>query len=381
MTIRARRAARHGGGRSPELVATILTIVAYGLLLVVGPALRAGGGSSISNVVPAASEPTVPPRASVNPLLVEIEALLEIDARLTSYRKDLHTALAQKTPRGSDLASAMRRINSTLALGPEHAARLSNDPTTREVGSRLEVLYASAATTTTHASDLAIGNDEALRQAAQEIFDLFIDLPAIDATLKRLQLAPASAPPPPSASPSFSPSGVVSPSPGTGASSSPVLASPPNPMERLRDPGFDRGLEQWALVLASPVDQATASADRPLGDSGTASLRLDITATDGSSAAISVKEDGIAILRSVKYAAQVTIRSSVTRPVQIRLVGPNEELYGLAYAEVGPASSAVSFETYLPVDEPNATFRVDIAGLQPGQVWLDDASLTERPPG
>ena len=382
MTIRARRAARGAGGRSPEVVATILTIVAYGILLVVGGSLRAGGPPRAPDEPPAAAaSSSLAPRASVNPLRSEIEALLQIDERLIAARKELRTMLTQKALRGSDVAFAMRRINSALALGPERAARLSNDPSTREVGSQLEVLYASASATAGQALDLAIGSDEAYRQAAQEIVDLFVDLPPIDATLRGLLTASESAAPSPSASIGITPSAATSPLPTAAAPASPAPLASANPMEQLRDPGFERGLEQWALVLASPADQATASADRPLGDTGTASLRLDIAASDGSPAAIGVKEDRLALQVGVKYAARVTIRSSVTRAAQIRLVGPNEELYGIAVAQVGPEASELTFETYALLDEPNASFRIDIAGTQAGQVWLDNASLTEQPPG
>ena len=382
MTRAGRRATRRTSGRSPEVMATILTIVAYAALVVVGGSLRAGGAPVAPNELPAASSASLSPRASVNPLRSEIEALLQIDERLTASRKELRTLLAQKTLRGSDVAFAMRRINSALALGPERAARLSNDPSTRAVGSQLEVLYASASTSAAHALDLAIGSDEAYRQAAQEIVDLFVDLPTIDATLRALLVASAtvSAAPSPSASVAVTPSGTASPS-AAAASDSPVPVGSVNPMERLRDPGFERGLEQWALVLASPADQATASSDKPLGDAGAVSLRLDISAIDGTPAAIGVKEDRIAIQAGVKYAARVMIRSSVTRSAQIRLIGPNEELFGIAVAQVGPEASELTFDTYALLDEPNASFRIDIAGTQAGQVWLDDATLTQQPPG
>jgi hypothetical protein len=365
------------------VVATILTIVAYGALLVVGGSLRAGGAPTIPTPPEAAASSSIAPRASVNPLRSEIEALIQIDERLIASRKELRTLLEQKTLRGSDVAFAMRRINSALALGPERAARLSNDSATREVGSQLEVLYASASTSAAHALDLAIGSDEAYRQAAQEIVDLFVDLPTIDATLKGLLVssAIASTAPSPSASVDVTPSGPTSPSPLAPASGSPAPIGSVNPMERLRDPGFERGLEQWALVLASPADQATASSDKPLGDAGTASLRLDISASDGTPAAIGVKEDGIVLQAGVKYAARVMIRSSGTRSAQIRLIGPNEELFGIAVAQVGPEATELTFDTYALLDEPNASFRIDISGTQAGQVWLDDATLTQQPPG
>jgi len=378
MTARVgRRAARRGGGRSPEVVATFMTIVAYGILLL-GGSLWAGGPAPVANETPAASSSPLASRATVNPLRGDIEALLQIDDRLIASRKELRTLLAQKALRGSDVAFAMRRINSALALGPERAARLSNDPSTREVGSQLEVLYAGASTSAAHALDLAIGSDEAYRQAAQEMVDLFVDLPAIDVTLRGLLDEAASPAPSPSASVAVAPSAATS-SPRAGASGSDAPTSSANPLELLRDPGFELGLEQWALVLASPADQATASADRPLGDTGKASLRLDIAASDGSPAAISVKEDGMVLQAGVKYAARVTIRSSVARSAQIRLVGPNEELYGIEVAQIGPEASELSFETYALLDEPGATFRIDIAGAQAGQVWLDDASVTQVP--
>jgi hypothetical protein len=48
-------------------------------------------------------------------------------------------------------------------------------------------------------------------------------------------------------------------------------------------------------------------------------------------------------------------------------------------AQIGPEASELSFETYALLDEPGATFRIDIAGAQAGQVWLDDASVTQVP--
>ena len=184
MTRAARRGVRRSGGFSPEQIAIGLAVAIYGSALILGGALRAGGPPPGPSVQAAASEALPSPHESANPIRAQIAAILEIDARLLEARTELRGLLARKDMRGSDVAFVMRRISQSLALGPDRASQLSADPTTKSVGAQLEILYGNASTTTGQALDLAIGSDDAYRQAAQDIVDLFADLPSIDAHLQ-----------------------------------------------------------------------------------------------------------------------------------------------------------------------------------------------------
>jgi hypothetical protein len=48
--------------------------------------------------------------------------------------------------------------------------------------------------------------------------------------------------------------------------------------------------------------------------------------------------------------------------------------------EVGPATTVARFEFLSVVDQPTATFWIDLGGPSSGTVWLDDASLTAVTP-
>jgi hypothetical protein len=378
MTRAARRGVRRSGGFSPEQIAIGLAIAIYGSALILGGALRAGGPSPGPSVQAAASEALPSPRESANPIRAQIAAILEIDARLLEARTELRGLLARKDMRGSDVAFVMRRISQSLALGPDRASQLSADPTTKSVGAQLEILYGNASTTTGQALDLAIGSDDAYRQAAQDIVDLFADLPSIDAHLQEI-LTGAS--PTPEAGASSSPSSPTSsgrptrsPSPTASSTVAPSVVPVTDPGERLVDPGFENGLASWALVLASGADRATAASDSPLVGTGH-SLRVDVTASDGGPAAIGVAQTGVHLQAFAKYLATITVRSSVARQIEIRVVGPNEEPYAVKVGDVSPTTSIVAIEFTAVADEPAATFRIDIDGPAPGSVWLDAASL------
>jgi len=364
---------------SPESVAVGLVVILYGGTLGVGPIVLGGAPPPAAATVapPASPSPSalVPP--SSDPLQLAIQGILEIDARLTQAGQDLNKAIARSPFRSSEAALVLRRITPTLVAAAERVRALADDPATREIGAQLEILYASANTTVDKASDLALGNDREYRQAAGEIVDLFRDLPAIDKRLAEVLArgATESAPPSPSpsaivtASPSSSPSPVVSASP----------TASPNPAELLRDPGFESGLEVWTRRATGGAALPATSPAAPLGAQGTQSLRVDVPATT-SIAGASIGQEPVALKAGSRYLLMIAIRADTARSVQLRVVGPAEETYGITLVNVGPTATVARLEFISSLGQPMAAFWIDLGGPKPGTVWLDYASLTAETP-
>jgi hypothetical protein len=364
---------------SPELVAVGLVVILYGGLLGVGPIVLGGVPAPAAEVAPPAASPSpsAPHPPSSDPFRAGIQGILEIDGRLTQAGQDLNKAIARTPFRGSEAAILLRRIQSTLLTAVQRVAALAVDPATREIGAQLEILYASANTTVDKASDLALGNDREYRQAAGEIVDLFRDLPAIDkrlaAVLARGATESAPPSPPPSAivtaSPSSPPSPVVSASP----------TASPNPAELLRDPGFESGLQVWTRRATGGAPLPATSPAAPLGAQGTQSLRVDVSSTT-SIAGASIGQEPVALKAGSRYLLTIAIRADTARSVQLRVVGPAEETYGITLVNVGPTATVARLEFMSSLDQPVAAFWIDLGGPKSGTVWLDDASLTAETP-
>lgn len=388
LTRRTRRAAGSDHGPSPELVAVGLIVVTYASVLLLGvPDLRLdlGGGAPTASAEPSSSPAAATP--TVNPLRPQIVALRQLNQRLLVAREELQVLLDGPRLRGSEVVPVLRGVNGLVTQGIPRATELSLDPAAAGVGAQLEILYAEAGVTTARALDLALGSD--YREPAQQIVDLFTDLPDIDLALEALLAAPPStepsasagiSAPPGAASPGSSPVSSAAPSaaaasipPSPGASLLPVRTPAPN--EMLDDGGFESGLTAWQLVPASPVDRATASSDASLTAAPGSSLRLDITSAGASPVAIRVIQGGIPIESGRRYVASVTMRSTVDRQVRVRVVGRNQVTYGVALVSVGPTANVVTLRFTSLRTEEAATFSIDLAGPTTGTVWLDDASL------
>jgi hypothetical protein len=374
MTMRA--AQRRSAGRTrpaPEWVAAGLVVVLYAVTLGVGPALLSGATSPGPTKAPAPSPSAASAAApSSDPYRSEIAAVLAIDARLTDAGQELKEVIGRSPFRGSEAAVVMRRVKVTLVSARDRVGALAVDPATREIGAQLEILYASADRTVEQASNLALGSDREYREAAAQIVDLFRDLPAIDARLQDV-LATRSSPLPSVASPSAV--AAASPSGQPSAVATAVPASPSaNPNERLRDPGFETGLDAWTRRATGDAVLPVTSAGEPLGTRGTQSLRVDVPAT-GPLASVSIGQGPIALHAGTRYVASVAIRADSARSAQIRIVGPAEETYGISLVEIGGETIVARLEFLAVVDQPAAMFWIDLSGSNSGTVWLDDASL------
>lgn len=381
MTARARRRTPVRHGPSPEWLAAGLAVAVYGLALVAGPLLvtaGSGGPPRDPGVVPPAASAS--PSPTTDPLRGHVNAILEIDARLMADREEL-VAIVDRVPfRSSEVAFVLRRIKTTLLPAAERVGRLAQHPSAAEYAAQLELLYASASATVDRASDLALGADAGYREAAQDIIDLFRDLPAIDAGLRDL-LEPGAAPtlvPTGSGAPSGSP-GTASPAP---AATRPPAASPrtSGPGERLSDPGFETGLGPWTLRTAAGSAAPVVGAGPALGTVGSRSLRIDVAPT-ASIADVSIGQGPIALQAGARYIATVAVRASVDRQVQLRIVGPAEEPYGFALGAAGPEVTVVRLEFVAIADQPEAVLWIDVGGPAGAIVFLDDASVVEQAAG
>jgi hypothetical protein len=95
---------------------------------------------------------------------------------------------------------------------------------------------------------------------------------------------------------------------------------------------------------------------------------------------VGVGQGPIALHAGTRYVATVAIRADPSRSAQLRVVGPAEETYGIALFEIGPSTIVARLEFVAVLDQPTATFWIDVGGPTPGTVWLDDASLTPVTP-
>jgi hypothetical protein len=374
--MNTRTARRRPAGRTrptPELVGAALVVVLYVAMLGTGPMLLTVGAAPSPTETPRPSASVIAVVPSSDPLRPGIAGVLEINGRLTHSGEELKDIIARRPFRGSEAAFVLRKIKATLVSAGDRVGVLGTDPTTREIGAQLELLYANADTTVEQASDLALGSDREYREAAAEIVDLFRDLPAIDERLHAVLAARSSPSAPPIASPSAvalaTPSALASP-----AASAPASPSA-DPAELLRDPGFETGLGSWTRRATAGATLPETSAGEPLGSEGGQSLRVDVPAT-GSLAMVSIGQGPIALHAGTRYAATVTIRVETSRSAQLRIVGPAEETYGITLIEVGPTTTEVRLEFLAVLDQPSAMLWIDLGGSSSGSVWLDNASLT-----
>lgn len=365
----ARRRRRRPPARTrpaPELVALGLVAVLYALALGIGPAIIAGASAPtiVPTPPPPASQTTPSPSASANPLRGEIAAILEVNKRLIIERTELREILRRKPVRGSEIAFALRQLPSILAPANERVGRLAAQPAAREIGARLEFLYASANDSIERASDLALGSDAEYEDAAGEIVALFADLPSINRDLRELggltTPAPSSAPPSSSAS---------------ASESIPPASADPN--ELLRDPGFETVTGAWSLRTTSDTRPAVLSGP-PLGSLAGRSIRIEVPQTR-SLADVAIGQGPISLHGGSSYVVSVWIRAAEPRSAELRVVGPIEETYGIAVFDIGEDAAKISFEFPARLDQPNATFWIDLGGPLAGTVELDNASFVKKP--
>jgi hypothetical protein len=379
--MNTRAARRRPAGRTrpaPELVGAALVVALYVVMLGAGPVLLTVGTAPSQTEAPRPSASVVAVVPSSDPLRSGIAGVLEINDRLTHSGEELKEIIARRPFRGSEAAFVLRRIKATLVSAGDRVGSLGADPSTRQIGAQLELLYANADATVEQASDLALGSDREYREAAAEIVDLFRDLPAIDERLQAV-LATRNSPsaPPPIASPSVvaiaTPSASASPT--TSAAASAAASPSAVPAELLRDPGFETGLGSWTRRATAGATLPETGAGEPLGSEGRQSLRVDVPATS-SLAMVSIGQGPIALQAGTRYAATVTIRAETSRSAQLRIVGPAEETYGITLIEVGPVATEVRLEFLAVLDQPSAMLWIDLGGSSSGSVWVDDASLT-----
>ncbi len=369
---------------APELIAVLMATVLYGSVaffgMPTGATERAVSPDASSDAGPTPSPGSAEP--SPHPRRADVVAILEIDARLLAEREALVGLLARSTVRGSEVAVVLRRISGSIALVIDRATRLSLDPDFQSVGAQLEILYANTDATVDRALDAALTSNTAYREAAEQIVDLFVDLPDIDASLESI-LTPAAA----SSSPSPSPSGAAvsgaptgPPASGSGLpSASPgLVASLDDPTERLQDRSFEEGLTRWQVVT-NPGDRVSAASDTPLVGAGARSIRLEIAASDPAASIVVISQGGIDIAAGREYEVRLVAVASTLRQLRLRVVGTHQETHGLVMAEIGPEASVASLRFTALIDDPSAKFLIELPGAWTGIVWLDDASIVERP--
>lgn len=377
---------RRSGARrpAPELIAVLIAIALYGsvafLALPPGATERAVTSDASSDAGPTPSPGSAEP--SPHPRRADVVAVLEIDDRLLAEREALQDLLARSTIRGSEVAVVLRRISGSIALVINRATRLSLDPDFQSVGAQLEILYADTDATVDRALDAALTSDTAYREAAEKIVDLFVDLPDIDASLESiLTTASASAslsPSPTGAAVSGAPTGPPASGGGLPSASPGLVASPDDPTERLQDRSFEDGTTHWQVV-ATPGDRLSTASDAPLVGTGARSIRLEITASDPAASIVVISQGGIDIAAGREYEARLVADASTLRQLRLRVVGTHQETHGLAMAEIGPEASVASMRFTALIDDPSATFLIELPGAWTGIVRLDDASIVERP--
>ncbi len=361
---------------SPELVAALLAAVV--IVAVVG--IRAPSGSA------APASPSASPSASVRPtgsdplsavVRSALETVVVVNGRLAASAQDLDVALARSAPRGSEIAVVLPRISAQVTGVAQPVSVLAADRLTASLGSSLNAIYGPLTEAIRSAQRESLQNTAAYVKAGKTATALIGQLAPLTAQARAI-LAGALASPKPVPSATATASGT-SPSPtGSVPPPSPTPRSPtPSPVQGglIVDPGFEDGLDPWALELIAPA-AGTLVLDRSNPGAGATSARVDITTDTGARSGISLTQSGIALRAGQTYTIRLLVRASASRDLRVRLAATNGDTYVARILPVTTAWASVSFSFNVLVDDATAVLGIDL-GQSTATTWIDDVVLTE----
>jgi Carbohydrate binding domain len=360
---------------SPELVA--LGLVAVLTVAVVMPSVMprftfAGGSAEATPSPPAAALASARPEPRFD--TASIKLLLEINRLIGQSQAPLRAALTKNALDTAEVRSELSRIVLNVRVGLDATTKLQSRSDTRAVGKRVAAYYQDLLQIADRSFAAALANVAVHRRAAQDMVSALARRAAIDeeleALLARSEESPSASPvatpgasqPPSTAAPTPAPSGLpVVPVP--------VGSAPAVPGDVIVNGGFEAGASPWEVVLRDTAALATGSLDNVQRRFGSASLRVDITASSESRAGIAVLEPGLQ-LHSGRYVVRLFARADAARQIRVAVSNSAGWTYAERVFDIGPSWIGLQFEFSAITGDDSATLEVDL-GRSTATVWLD----------
>jgi hypothetical protein len=337
------------------------------------------------------------PRPPVDPSAVDLLRIL--NQQLAANGQVLEREVARRVLRTEDVVPVIREVNGRVRSGIGAVVSLDGAQGPEEVGGRLANLYLAMADEASQTLGASVNNAEAYRAGAQRLIAHIAKLPALQAELEDLLVAPppspsasaspaasppASTPPPATASPvPSSPAASGSVEPGSSASPSPFVPGGPEPAiapdEMLENGGFeDRTSTAWTFGVSVGA-QATMTADIDDKATGTTSARVDIGQPGVVAGAIALEQAGIQIEAGRIYNLTFNARASGAREIRVRLVSRFAIVYATRRVPLTTAWTPVTLTLTTTSSDPDTVLQFGF-GAADDTVWMDTLSLRPAPP-
>jgi len=378
----------------PELIGSVLAVVILALIVTTAFAGPAGSPSA-----PGSARPTVsaaPVQVTPEPLVdaAVVKLLRAVNERLAGFGVGLERELDRTTLRTNEVASLVRQINTTVALGSDAVTALDGALGENEPGGKLAALYKSLGDSATQTLGASLTNDADYRVGAGVLVKFIAEIGPLQEALDALALgppstpvpsggsappsAPASSPPPVSAAPpSSAPPASATPGPTVGPPPSGGPASPepsPAPGEQIRNGGFEAGVAApWGLFVGHGA-QASPAADTSAPAAGTTAARVDIAVGSAAYSGISLRQPGLRIEAGRQYTLTLWVRAETAREVRVRIASTVGASYLARTATVSPVWSPVTFPFIAPATDANAVLEIDL-GRSDVTTWIDSVSF------
>jgi carbohydrate binding protein with CBM4/9 domain len=365
---------------APEIVGTALAVI---MLAVIGTSVLAGATGQIpvgpSPSPGATRSPIVlATRPPVDPLVVDL--LRALNQRLVSDSLSLQRELDRPNLRAAEVVSLIRQINAAVLFGTDRVSALGGYTGPDEPGGQLAALYDGITASATQTLDNSVRNETAYRAGGGVLVKLIDEVPALQAALEALLVAPpASAAPTPTPSASAPPS-TPTPTESTSSPSAPPSAppssAPPTAVadEQIENGDFEAGVgAPWALLVV-PGSSATVTADASAPASGKTAARVDITSGSDAYGGISMRQAGLQLVTGGRYTIGLSARAAADREIRVRIASTDGSTYLTRLSPVGVAWTGSAFTFIATVTDPNAVLEVDF-GRSTVTTWIDAVSF------
>jgi hypothetical protein len=355
-----------------------------------GPGASAQPSASSSAPAGATAQPPVDPRV--------VQLLATVNDTLGVIGAQLKTEVARSNLKNATVQELVRDVSNNVAIALDHVTNLEEVMGDGEVGARLLALYTTIETeaTETLANSVTFGN--AYRTGGRNLVNAIALLPALQAELEALLVAPSpspsasasasasvapsaspsASPPPASASPSASAaaSGDASASPSAFAPGGPE--PPKAPGELVRNGGFEDPADRsWTLRVAQG---ATAALSHDTNDpaTGNASGRVDITQGSIALGGITVRQEGIPVVAGRNYDLTMNVRAAGLREIRVRIVSRTGVTYATKGVVVPPTWAPIALRITSTNTDPDAILEFGV-GRTDETTWIDTVSLRPAP--
>lgn len=363
----------HSTWPAPEVIGVMLAVIVYAVvgiaILVAGPVTREVPTPSPANNAVVA---TPRPAATLNASLVL--SIRNTNARIVALGGELERLLAEDPFVTSAVAMRIREISAAATFAKGVVDRIQFQPGGAAIAPVLRASYDVIVIAADKALSVAFTDRVAVRQGADGVLIVLVDLPDIDKLLAAAAAgASPSLPSEPGASPTETTAGTPGPNPTPRPTATPSPTPSPNPSSQLVNGSFETGLDPWRLVLASG---AAGTFERTTVDpySGHASAVVTVTGGAGPWSALSVEQGGLTLESGVTYRVSLAVRSTAAREIRIRLSTALGEVIASRVLPVTATWTTVSFQV-TPIGRfQDVTLQIE-AGASGQRIWMDDVSL------